>query len=113
MGWHNKAVQEIVRILITVLYHSLTLSLCCEDGRVELDNNIAENTLRCVALGRRNWLFFGSDTGGQIAAILYSMLATYRLNGVDPESWLREVISCISEWPSNRVEELLPWNLVL
>ncbi|HAL1320903.1 TPA: IS66 family transposase [Escherichia coli] len=104
---------ELGKAFSYMLNHRESLSLCCEDGRVELDNNIAENTLRCVALGRRNWLFFGSDTGGQSAAILYSLLATCRLKGVDPESWLREVISCISEWPSNRVEELLHWNLVL
>ena len=86
---------ELGKAFSYMLNHRESLSLCCEDGRVELDNNIAENTLRCVALGRRNWLFFGSDTGGQSAAILYSLLATCRLNGVDPESWLREVISCI------------------
>lgn len=86
---------ELGKAFSYMLNHREAQSLCCEDGRVELDNNIAENTLRCVALWRRNCLFFGSDTGGQSAAILYSLLATCRLNGVDPESWLREVISCI------------------
>ncbi|EGV6907403.1 transposase, partial [Salmonella enterica] len=82
----------------------------CRDGWVEIDNNICENALRCVALGRRNYMFFGSDNGGERAAIIYSLLSTCKLNGVEPESWLREVIGKINDWPSNRVHELLPWN---
>lgn len=85
-------------------------AFCC-DGRVEIDNNICENALRCVALGRRNYLFFGSDRGGEAAAVIYSLLGTCKLNGVEPEAWLRDVLGKISDWPSNRVHELLPWNL--
>lgn len=87
------------------------LNVFCSDGRVEIDNNICENALRCVALGRRNYLFFGSDRGGEAAAIIYSLLGTCKLNGVEPEAWLRDVLGKISDWPSNRVHELLPWNL--
>ncbi len=57
------------------------------------------------------YLFFGSDKGGEAAAIIYSLLGTCKLNGVEPEAWLRDVISKISDWQSNRVHELLPWNL--
>lgn len=82
----------------------------CRDGWVEIDNNIGENALRPVAVGRKNYLFFGSDNGGESAAIIYSLLVTCKLNGVEPEDWLREVIMKINDWPSNRVHELLPWN---
>lgn len=82
----------------------------CRNGQVEIDNNIGENALRTVAVGRKNYLFFGSDNGGEAAAIIYSLLGTCKLNGVEPEGWLREVIGKINDWPSNRVDELLPWN---
>lgn len=83
---------------------------CC-NGQVEIDNNIGENALRTVAVGRKNYLFFGSDNGGEAAAIIYSLLGTCKLNGVESEGWLREVISKINDWPSNQVDALLPWNL--
>ncbi|EOH8097026.1 transposase domain-containing protein, partial [Salmonella enterica subsp. enterica serovar Newport] len=66
--------------------------------------------LRGVALGRKNWLFAGSDTGGERAAILYSLITTCRLNGVDPETWLRYIIGHIQDWPVNRLRDLLPWK---
>ncbi|ELO66209.1 ISSfl3 orfC,D [Salmonella enterica subsp. enterica serovar Enteritidis str. 76-2651] len=78
---------------------------------MEIDNNICENALRCVALGRRNYLFFGSDRSGEAAAIIYSLLGTCKLNGVESEAWLRDVLWKISDWSSDRVHELLPWNL--
>jgi hypothetical protein len=71
------------------------------------------SALRGVALGRKNWLFAGSDTGGERAAILYSLIATCRLNGVDPETWLRYVIGHIQDWPVNRLRDLLPWKVDL
>ncbi|EKJ13331.1 transposase [Escherichia coli] len=77
---------------------------------MEIDNNIGENALRSVAVGRKNYLFFGSDKGGESAAIIYSLLVTCKLNEVEPEDWLREVIVKLNDWPSNRVHELLPWN---
>ncbi len=82
-----------------------------DDGRIELDNMIAERALRPVAVGRRNYLFAGSDNGGQRAAILYSLIGTAKLNGLDPEAYLRYVLGRIAEHPINRIEELLPWNV--
>ncbi|MBS0900132.1 IS66 family transposase, partial [Pantoea dispersa] len=89
------------------------LNLFCGNGWAEIDNNIAENALRGVALGRKNWLFVGSDAGGERAAILYSLIGTCRLNGVDPEIWLRYVLSHIQDWPVNRLNDLLPWKAAL
>ena len=102
---------EMAKALGYMLKQWDALNVFCSDGRVEIDNNICENALRCVALGRRNYLFFGSDRGGEAAAIIYSLLGTCKLNGVEPEGWLRDVVGKISDWPSNRVHELLPWNL--
>ncbi|EFX9491324.1 IS66 family transposase [Shigella flexneri] len=84
-----------------------------EDGWVEVDNNIAENTLRRVSLGRKNWLFFGSDHGGERGASLYSLIGTCKLNGVDPERYLHYVLDVIADWPVNRVGALLPWRVTL
>jgi hypothetical protein len=82
----------------------------CDDGRLEIDNSAAERALRGVALGRKNWLFAGSDVGGQRAAAIYSLIETCKLNGVDPEAYLRHVLGVIADHPINRVAELLPWN---
>ncbi len=82
-----------------------------DDGRIEIDNLIAERALRPVALGRRNYLFAGSDHGGQRAAVLYSLIQTAKMNGLDPEAYLRHVLSRIATHPINRIEELLPWNV--
>jgi len=68
--------------------------------------------LRAVALGRKNYLFAGSDAGGERAAAIYSLIGTAKLNGLDPESYLRDVLSHIADHPVNRIDELLPWNFV-
>lgn len=83
----------------------------CDDGAVEIDNSAAERALRGVALGRKNYLFAGADSGGQRAAALYSLVETAKLNGIDPEAYLRRVLDRIADHPINRVEDLLPWNI--
>src|SRR5487761_787472 len=82
-----------------------------DDGGIEMDNSAAERALRTVALGRKNFLFCGSDAGGERAAAIYSLLGTAKLNGLDPESYLRRVLEQIADHPINRIHELLPWNL--
>lgn len=81
------------------------------DGRLEIDNNAAERSIRPVALGRKNYLFVGSDAGGERAALIYSLLGTARLNDINPQDYLTYIIERIADHPINRVDELLPWNL--
>lgn len=90
-------------------------ALCyyCDDGLAEPDNNAAERALRAVCLGKKNYIFFGSDHGGERGALLYGLIGTCRLNGIDPEAYLRHILSVLPEWPSNKVAELLPWNVDL
>jgi transposase len=85
----------------------------CDDGRLEADNNAAERSLRAVTLGRKNYLFAGADSGGERAAVVYSLIGSAKLNGVDPEAYLREVLTRIADHPISHIEELLPWNLAL
>ena len=87
------------------------LTRYCDDGRLEIDNNAAERALRAVALGRKNYLFAGSDTGGERAAAIYSLIGSAKLNGLDPEAYLREVLTRIADHPVNRIADLLPWNI--
>jgi len=82
-----------------------------DDGRIEIDNNAAERTLRAVALGRKNYLFAGSDAGGERAAAIYSLIGSAKLNGLDPEEYLREVLTRIADHPITHIEELLPWQI--
>ena len=89
----------------------VALGRYCDDGRIEIDNNAAERALRCVALGRKNYLFAGSDAGGERAAAIYSLLGTAKLNGHNPEAFLREVLTRIADHPINQINELLPWQL--
>lgn len=84
-----------------------------DDGHIEMDNNAAERSLRGVALGRKNYLFAGSDRGGERAAAIYSLIGSAKLNGLDPEAYLREVLTCIADHSINRIDDLLPWNINL
>jgi transposase len=81
------------------------------NGGIEIDNSAAERALRCVSIGRKNYLFAGSDAGGQRAAAIYSLIGSCKLNNIEPQAYLRHVIGCIGDYPANRLEELLPWNL--
>ena len=92
-----------------VRWEALTLVL--RDGRVCIDNNAAERSMRPMTLGRKNWLFAGSDSGGERAAAIYTLTETAKLNWLDPEDYLRKVLARIADHPIKRVHELLPWNL--
>ena len=81
------------------------------DGRLEISNNAVENEIRPAALGKKNWLFAGSDSGGVRAATFYTIIRTCVLNGLEPEAYLREVLACIGEHPINRIQDFLPWNI--
>lgn len=82
-----------------------------DDGLIEIDNSSAERALRAVALGRRNYLFAGADSGGNRAAAIYTLVGSAKLNGIDPELYLRTVLTRIADHPINRIEDLLPWNI--
>jgi transposase len=87
------------------------LTRYCAGGRLEISNNAAENAIRPLALGRKNWLFAGSDAGGERAAIFYTLIRSAKLNGIEPEAYLREVLTRIGEHPVNAIDVLLPWNI--
>lgn len=81
-----------------------------DDGRLEIDNNAAERAMRAIALGRKNWLFAGSNDGGQRAAAIYTLIETAKLNGLDPEAYLRDILARIATYPAKQIADLLPWT---
>jgi transposase len=83
------------------------------DGRLDICNNAAERAIRPLALGRKNWMFAGSDSGGDRAAVMYTIIETAKLNDLDPEAYLRALIMRIADHPAKRIDELLPWNIKL
>jgi len=91
------------------LSHWTALTNFVEDGRIDAHNNAAERALRGVAIGRKNYLHVGSDAGGHTAAVMYTLLGTARLNGINPQRYLRHVLERIADHPINRIDELLPW----
>jgi transposase len=103
-----KAIRYVVRPA-----HWPALIYYCTDGQAEIDNNAAERSLRTVALGRRSYLFAGSDAGGERAAAMYTLIGSCKLNKIDPESYLRYVFERIADHPINRIDDLLPWNVTL
>jgi transposase len=82
------------------------------NGRICLTNNAAERALRGIALGRKSWLFAGSDRGSERAAFLYTLIGTAKLNNIDPQAWLADTLARINDIPQSRLQELLPWNSV-
>jgi transposase len=117
--WLRAALEKLSRKSDTsaAILYSLklwpALTRYCDDGAIDIDNSAAERALRGVAIGRRNYLFAGADSGGERAAAIYSLIGTAKLNGVDAEAWLRYVLARIADHPVNRVDELLPWNCVV
>jgi len=103
--------SELAKAISYALSNWVALTRYRDDGRLEADNNAAERALRAVALGRKNWLFAGSDDGGERAAAIYTLIGTAKLNELDPEGYLRHVLDCIADHPINKIDELLPWNV--
>jgi len=102
--------HDLVKAINYMLKRWPAFTLFLEDGRVCLSNNAAERGLRGIALGRKSWLFCGSDRGGQRAAAMYSLIFTAKMNGIDPQAWLADVLARIAAHPAHRLDELLPWN---
>jgi transposase len=104
--------HDLAKAINYILKRWTAFTLFLEDGRVCLSNNAAERGLRGIALGRKSWLFCGSDRGGQRAAAMYSLIVTAKMNGVDPQAWLADVLFRIASHPAHRLDELLPWNWI-
>ena len=101
--------SDTSRAILYALNRWEALTRYCDDGRLEIDNLPVERALRGVAIGRRNYLFAGADSGGERAAAIYSLIGTAKLNGIDPEAYLRFVLTRIADHAINRVDELMPW----
>ncbi len=102
--------HDLARAIDYMLKRWAAFTRFLDDGRVCLSNNAAERALRGIALGRKSWMFCGSDCGGQRAAALYSLIVTAKMNGVDPQAWLADVLARIAAHPAHRLDELLPWR---
>src|SRR5271165_4610163 len=102
--------NDLAKAMDYMLKRSPAFTRFLDDGRICLSNNAAERALRGIALGRKSWLFAGSDRGGQRAAAMYSLIVTAKLNDVDPQAWRADVLARIAEHPVQRIDELLPWN---
>jgi transposase len=92
--------------------NEMALKRFLTDGKIEIDNNAAERALRAIAIGRKNWLFAGSDNGGEAAANIYTVIETAKMNGLNPEAYLKKILSEIQDHNSQKVTELLPWNII-
>ena len=102
--------NDLAKAMDYMLKRWLAFVRFLDDGRICLSNNAAERALRGIALGRKSWLFAGSDRGGKRAATMYSLIVTAKMNDVDPQAWLADVLARIAEHPARRIDELLPWN---
>jgi hypothetical protein len=102
--------NEVAKAMDYMLKRWPAFARFLDDGHICLTNNAAERALRGIALGRKSWLFAGSDRGGQRAALMYSLIVTAKMNEVDPQAWLADVLARIAGHPAHRIDELLPWN---
>ena len=102
--------NDVARAIDYLLKRWTAFTRFLDDGRICISNNAAERALRGIALGRRSWLFCGSDRGGQRAAVMYSLIVTAKMNEVDPQAWLADVLARIAGHPAKRLDDLLPWN---
>ena len=102
--------HDLAKAIDYILKRWTAFTLFLDDGRVCLSNNAAERALRGIALGRKSWLFCGSDRGGDRAAAMYSLIITAKMNDADPQAWLADVLSRIATYPAHRLDDLLPWN---
>lgn len=102
--------HDLVKAMDYMLKRWVAFTRFLDDGRICLSNNAAERALRGIALGRKSWLFAGSDRGGRRAAVMYSLIVTARMNGVDPQAWLADVLGRIAGHPASKLNELLAWN---
>jgi hypothetical protein len=102
--------NDLAKAMDYILKRWAAFTLFLGDGRVCLSNNAAERALRGIALGRKSWLFAGSDRGGQRAAAMYSLIVTAKMNDIDPQAWLADVLARIAEHPARDIDALLPWN---
>jgi transposase len=115
-GWFEASLlkisgkSELAGAIRYALNRWVALTRYRDDGRLEIDNNIAERAIRGVALGRKNWLFAGSDEGGERAAAIYTLIETAKLNGVDPQAWLCDVLARLATHPAKQIDDLLPWR---
>ena len=102
--------SDVAKAMDYMLKRWTAFSRFLDDGRICLSNNAAERALRGIALGRKSWLFAGSDRGGQRAAAMYSLIVTAKMNDIDPQAWLADVLARVASHPASRLDELLPWN---
>lgn len=102
--------SELAKTIRYALNRWIPLTRYRDDGRLEIDNNTAERAIRPTVLGRKNWLFCGSDTGGERAAAMYTLILTAKLNGLDPEAYLRDILARVATHPAKQLDDLLPWN---
>ena len=102
--------NDIAKAMDYMLKRWAVFARFLDDGRVCFTNNAAERGLRGIALGRKSWLFAGSDRGGQRAAVMYSLIVSAKMNDIDPQAWLAHVLANIAQHPVSRLDELLPWN---
>ncbi|HTV89301.1 MAG TPA: IS66 family transposase, partial [Stellaceae bacterium] len=115
-GWAEETVRtlsrksELAKAFRYMRARWPALVRCFDDGRLALDNNPAERALRCVAIGRKNYLFAGSDAGGHRAAAMYSLIESAKLNGLNPQLYIADVLARIADHPARHIDELLPWN---